>query len=65
MVDKLTAQTASELATVVAGAKSEFDNQRAQMQSIATAVEAEFEKVKTQMDGGGKDGKWGERGLTQ
>ena len=29
------------------------------MQSIATAVEAEFDKVKGQMDGSGKDGKWG------
>ena len=47
LVDKLTAQTASELATVVAGARSEFDTQRAQMQSIATAVETEFENVKT------------------
>ena len=59
LVDKLTAQTASELATVVAGARSEFDTQRPQMQSIATAVGAEFDKVKTQMDGSGKDGKWG------
>ena len=49
-------QRSAEMAALVADAKAEFDRQRADLQTIATAVEAEFEKVKQQLvQGAGRD----------
>ena len=40
--DATAAQRASELAAVVSDAKSEFDTQRQQLQTITSAVQVEF-----------------------
>ena len=48
--DATAAQNATDLAAVVAQAKSEFDAQRAQLQTIAGAVQAEFSKLQQQID---------------
>ena len=48
--DATAAQNATDLAAVVAQAKSEFDAQRVQLQTIAGAVQAEFSKLQQQID---------------
>ena len=45
------AQRATELAEVVANAKSEFDNQRAQLQNMGRIIEAELREVQQQVGG--------------
>ena len=50
--DQAAAQRGAEMAALVADAKAEFDRQRSDMQTIASAVEAEFEKVKAQLEQG-------------
>ena len=60
--DTTAAQRAAELASVVAGARSEFDKQRQQLQDITSAVQVEFHKLQQQVeqdstkDGGSKGG---------
>ena len=50
--DVTAAQRASELAAVVAQAKSEFDTQRQQLQTITGAVQTEFTKLQEQIEQG-------------
>ena len=52
--DLTAAQRASELAAVIAGAKSEFDTQRTQLGNITVAVQQEFIKLQQQVDQGGQ-----------
>ena len=47
--DQSAAQRGAEMAALVADAKSEFDRQRQDLQTIASAVEAEFEKIKQKL----------------
>ena len=44
-LDQTAAQRSAELAAVVADATSEFNSQRATLQSMASTIEAEFQKV--------------------
>ena len=57
--EQTAAQRSTELATIVAEAASEFAQQRSALQTRANAAEAEFIKVKEQLDaaGSGKQGK--------
>ena len=50
--DVTAAQRASEFAAVVAQAKSEFDTQRQQLQTITGAVQTEFTKLQEQIEQG-------------
>ena len=50
--DVTAAQRASELAAVVAQAKSEFDTQRQQLQTITGAVQTEFTKLQEHIEQG-------------
>ena len=47
--DVTAAQRGTELAAVVAQAKSEFDTQRQQLQTITGAVQSEFTKLQQQI----------------
>ena len=53
MFAQLSAQRAAEMAALVADARTEFDNQRQQLQSITGAVQVEFTKLQQQIDQGG------------
>ena len=53
MFDQMAAQRAAEMAALVADARTEFDNQRQQLQSITGAVQVEFTKLQQQIDQGG------------
>ena len=59
-LDQTAAQRSSELAAVVADATSEFNTQRTTLQSMASAIEAEFQKVRQELEQTGRgDGKQG------
>ena len=59
--DVTAAQRAAELAEVVANAKSEFDNQRTNLQKMGQIIESELREVQQQVSSrpGGGDGKYG------
>ena len=59
--DVTAAQRAAELAEVVANAKSEFDNQRSNLQKMGQLIESELREVQQQVSSrpGGGDGKYG------
>ena len=49
-LDQTAAQRSAELAAVVADATSEFNNQRGSIQTMAAAVEAEFQRMQQQLE---------------
>ena len=48
--EQMAAQRAAEMAALVADARTEFDNQRQQLQSISSAFQLEFIKSQQQID---------------
>ena len=56
IVDNTAAQRSSELAEVVAAARSEFEVQRTQMQQVASTIENEFQRIQRQLDAQGTNG---------
>ena len=53
MFEQMSAPRAAEMAALVADARTEFDNQRQQLQSITGAVQVEFTKLQQQIVQGG------------
>ena len=62
MFDQMAAQRAAEMAALVADARTEFDNQRQQLQTISSAVQSEFMKLQQQIDQGGQRDAGGKSG---
>ena len=50
MFEQVSAQRAAEMAALVADARTEFDKQRQQFESISGAVQVEFTKLQQQID---------------